>query len=135
VDIERPEALAGSLYWYLPRRDRIEGMYMKERIKRGEPIRVEDVQTWPNLVPNKCCVSIPFSLQDQPPLAELLNAESHVHVCPPDGDCIISARVQAVICDKQTPACYAIIEVHKEDEPKVREATIKGKLQLIPAAF
>jgi hypothetical protein len=135
VDIERPVDLPGSLHWYLPRNDWIEGMYMKKRVGRGEPVRVEDVQAWPDLATDKCCAAIPFSLQDQPLLAELLNAESQVSVCPPGGECIASVRVQAVMCSKQAPACYTVLEVPKGDEPRVREATAKGKVQLIPTAF
>jgi hypothetical protein len=134
-DIERPVDLAGSLYWYLPRNDQLEGMYMKKKVMRGDPVRVSDVQAWPNLVTQKCCVAIPFSLQDQPLLQELLNAESQVIICPPAGECVASARVQAVICGKQESPCYVVIEVSRNDESKVREAVAKGKLQIIPTTL
>jgi hypothetical protein len=135
VDIERPADLAGSLYWYLPRNDQIEGMYMKKSVEMGRPIRVDDVQAWPDLVPPKCCSTISISLQNQPLLVELLNAGSQVNLCPQAADCIASTRVLAVLCGKQQPACYAILEVSKGDEPKVREVVAKGTFQLIPTVF
>lgn len=134
-DIERPADLAGSLHWYLPRTDRLEGMYIKQRVGRGEPVCEEDVQAWPDLVTRHCCTAIPISLQDQPLLTELLNVESRVNVCPQVGECVASARVQAVICGKQEASCYAVLDVLKKDEARVREAGAKGKLQLMLIAF
>jgi hypothetical protein len=124
-DLRRPDRLPGSLHWRLPDRARLEGQYLRSRVDRGTPVRLEDVEPWPDLSPGPDAVPMTFPLPDEP-----IDAGSRVDVCPAAGPCVVTdAAVIAVVCRKP-PACSAAVAVPRASSAAVREAAGKGKLGL-----
>jgi SAF domain-containing protein len=123
-DIVLPEQLPGELYWRLPAAEELLGKYLTQAVKRGDAIRRADYALRPDLQPQRGSVPIVVPMH-----SELVDVDSLVDVCGPDGCVATSLRVMAIITDEG--AARGVLEVPISQRGAVQAELEKGRFQVL----
>lgn len=82
---------------WLPRPSELEGKYVARTIQRGQDVELSNLRPSPVLVPSSNHLAYVFSLQRQPSLAGVLNADATIRICTAKCD-ETDVRILALLC-------------------------------------